>query len=194
MATKKGPRNFQENQRVGVFVDVQNMFYSAKHQFKAKLNFAKLIETIASDRKLVRAFAYIVQSPDIDQSGFMDMLKRNGFEIRSKDLKVRPDGSTKGDWDMEIALEAISMADKLDVVALVSGDGDFASLVSLLKSRGVKVEVYAFAGSTADELKQVANEFHPLGAEFLLKEHPGHREHRPAPAGPAPKPAPQSSV
>lgn len=188
MVIKKGAHHkFQENQRVGIFVDVQNMFYSARHQFKAKLNFAKLIDFIAIDRKLIRAFAYIVQNPDIDQSGFMDMLKRNGFEIRSKDLKVRPDGSTKGDWDMEIAIDAISMADKLDVVALVSGDGDFVGLVNLLKSRGVKVEVYAFLGSTADELKLVANEFHALGTEFILKEAPGsHHHHKPITPAPAP--------
>jgi uncharacterized LabA/DUF88 family protein len=131
-------------QRVGVFVDVQNMFYAAKHLYNSKLNFARLLDYISRDRPLVRAIAYVVQTPEIDQSNFLAMLRSNSYEIRSKDLKQRPDGSAKGDWDMGLALDALAMADRLDVVAIVSGDGDFVDLVNFLKARGVRVEVYSF--------------------------------------------------
>jgi len=155
-------------QRIAVLVDVQNMFYSAKHQYRAKLNFAKLLESAVQNRQLVRAIAYIVQTPDIDQTNFINMLQQTGFEVKAKMLRLRPDGTAKGDWDMGMAIDAISMADRLDALVLVSGDGDFVDLVSMLKARGVRVEVLSFPSSTAEELKQVATAFAPIGPEMLL--------------------------
>jgi len=157
-------------QRVAVFVDVQNMFYSAKHQFDAKLNFQKLLEAAGRGRELVRAIAYVVQSPDVDQTRFLSMLKQTGYEVKSKDLRVRADGSSKGDWDMGLALDTIAMADRVDVVVLVSGDGDFVDLVSMLKARGARVEVFGFSQSTADELRDVASEYFEIGPELLMME------------------------
>ena len=156
------------HQRVALFVDVQNMFYSAKHQYDAKLNFQKLLEAACRGRALVRAIAYVVQSPEVDQSKFLTMLKQTGYEVKSKELRVRPDGSCKGDWDMGLAIDAISMADKMDAVVLVSGDGDFVALVDLLKARGVKVEVFGFPHSTAEELRSAATEYYEIGPELLL--------------------------
>jgi uncharacterized LabA/DUF88 family protein len=144
------------------------MFYSAKNQYNAKLNFARLLEVAVGDRQLIRALAYVVESPDIDQSNFITMLRENGYEIKSKELRVRPDGSAKGDWDMGIAIDTISMADRLDTIVLVSGDGDFVDLVECLKARGVRVEVYAFPYSTADELRVAANEFFEIGPDLLI--------------------------
>jgi uncharacterized LabA/DUF88 family protein len=159
-------------QRVGVFVDVQNMFYAAKHLYNSKLNFARLLDYIARDRPLVRAIAYVVQTPEIDQSNFLAMLRSNSYEIRSKDLKQRPDGSAKGDWDMGLALDALAMADRLDVVAIVSGDGDFVDLVNFLKARGVRVEVYSFPYSTAEELRHTATEYYQMGTEMVINPQP----------------------
>lgn len=161
-----------EHQRVGLFVDVQNMFYSAKHQYNAKLNFARLLEFAERGRQLIRAIAYVVQTPDIDQSSFIQMLRDNGYEIKSKELRVRPDGSAKGDWDMGIAIDAITMADRLDTIVLVSGDGDFVDLVDCLKARGVRVEVFAFPYSTADELRAAATEFYEIGPDLLISNFP----------------------
>jgi uncharacterized LabA/DUF88 family protein len=155
-------------QRVAVLVDVQNMFYSAKYQYRAKLNFTKLLEAAVQNRQLVRAIAYIVQTPDIDQTNFINMLQQTGFEVKSKVLRLRPDGTAKGDWDMGMAIDAISMADRLDALVLVSGDGDFVDLVNMLKGRGVRVEVLSFPSSTAEELKQAATEFAPIGPDMLL--------------------------
>ncbi len=155
-------------QRVGVFIDVQNMFYAARQLYGSKLNFARLLDFIARDRPLVRAISYVVQTPEIDQSNFLAMLRSNGYEIRSKDLKTRPDGSSKGDWDMGLALDALAMSDRLDVVAIVSGDGDFVDLVNFLKARGVRVEVYSFPYSTAEELRHAATEYYQLGTEMVM--------------------------
>jgi uncharacterized LabA/DUF88 family protein len=160
------------DQRVGIFVDVQNMFYAAKHLYNSKLNFSRLLDYIARGRPLVRAIAYVVQTPEIDQSNFLTMLRSNGYEIRSKDLKQRPDGSAKGDWDMGLALDALAMADRLDVVAIVSGDGDFVDLVNFLKARGVRVEVYSFPYSTAEELRYSATEYFQMGTEIVINPQP----------------------
>ena len=159
-------------QRVGIFIDVQNMFYAAKHLYNSKLNFGKLMDYIARERPLVRAITYIVQTPEIDQSNFLAMLRSNGYEIRSKDLKMRPDGSAKGDWDMGLALDALAMSERLDVVAIVSGDGDFVDLVNFLKARGVRVEVYSFAYSTAEELRGAATEYYQMGSEMVINPRP----------------------
>jgi uncharacterized LabA/DUF88 family protein len=155
-------------QRVAVFVDVQNMFYAARQLYGSKLNFARLLDYIARDRPLVRALAYVVQTPEIDQSNFLAMLRSNGYEVRSKDLKQRPDGSAKGDWDMGLALDALAISDRLDVVAIVSGDGDFVDLVNFLKARGVRVEVYSFPYSTAEELRYAATEYYQMGTEMVM--------------------------
>ncbi len=156
-------------QRVAIFVDVQNMFYAAKHLYGSKLNFGRLLDYIARGRPLVRAIAYVVQTPEIDQSNFLTMLRSNGYEIRSKDLKHRPDGSCKGDWDMGLALDALSMSERLDVIAIVSGDGDFSDLVNFLKARGARVEVYSFPHSTAEELRQSATEYFQMGTEIVMQ-------------------------
>src|SRR4028118_365309 len=155
-------------QRVGVFVDVQNMFYAAKHLYNSKLNFARLLDYIGRGRPMVRSIAYVVQTPEIDQSNFLTMLRSNGYEIRSKELKMRPDGSCKGDWDMGLALDALSISERLDVVAIVSGDGDFVDLVNFLKARGVRVEVYSFPYSTAEELRYAATEYYQMGTEMVM--------------------------
>ncbi|OPX22997.1 MAG: RtsE [Planctomycetales bacterium 4484_113] len=161
-------QNVLEDQRIAIFIDVQNMFYSAKSIFKKKLNFDLLVHTIARGRRLVRAVAYIVQSPEVDQTKFIEFLDSIGVEVKIKALKVRPDGTSKGDWDMGIAIDTINLASKVDVIALVSGDGDFTVLVQKLQALGVKVEVYAFPSSTAEELRKIADYYYPLDADMLL--------------------------
>jgi uncharacterized LabA/DUF88 family protein len=157
-------------QRVGVFVDVQNLFYSARALHHAKINFKKLLEYIVGGRELTRALAYIVQKPDSDQTGFIEALQSVGYEIRSKELRIRLDGTAKGDWDMGIAIDALAIAPKLDVVVLVSGDGDFVPLVEMLKAQGCKVEVMSFEKSSAVELIDSASEYIAIEKSMLLKE------------------------
>ena len=157
-----------KSQRVGIFVDVQNLFYSAKYQHHSKVDFSKLLNICLNDRQLIRAITYIVQTSDIDQTTFINILTGIGYEIKSKALRVRPDGTAKGDWDMGIAIDTIAMADRLDVVVLVSGDGDFVDLVHMLKSKGVVCEVVSFPNNTADELKQAATLYIPLDKNVLI--------------------------
>jgi uncharacterized LabA/DUF88 family protein len=160
---------FSKYQRVGVFVDVQNMFYSAKRIDNAKLNFAKLMEKAVRGRQLIRAICYVIDNPDIDQKNFTDMLRSNGYEIRQKELRVRGDGSAKGDWDMGLAIDVISLADKLDIVVLVSGDGDFSDLVTHIKSRGVLVEAISFMKSTNEDLINAVDLHIPIEKDLLIK-------------------------
>ncbi len=157
-----------EHQRVAVFVDVQNMYYSAKYQFNGKVNFDKLLDETCKGRELTRALAYLVQTEDIDQSKFQDFLYSLGYEVKNKQLRTRPDGSAKGDWDMGIAIDAIAIGQKVDTVCLVSGDGDFVDLVEMLKGNGIRVEVYSFPSSTAEELIDSASEYYAMADEYLL--------------------------
>ncbi len=157
-------------QRVGVFVDVQNMFYSAKALHQSKIDYSKLLEEIVGNRKLVRALAYVVQKSEVDQSSFTEALERLGYEIKSKDLRLRPDGTAKGDWDMGIAIDTIAIAPKLDTVVLVSGDGDFVPLVEMLKAHGCRVEVISFRKSTAAELVIAATKYTAIEESMLFRE------------------------
>jgi len=168
--------NYKDNiyrsfpQRIGIFVDVQNIFYSAKNIFHSKINFKKLLEMIVGERKLIRAIAYIVKHTDIDQSGFIDALTRLGYEIKTKELRVRLDGTAKGDWDMGIAIDSIAIAEKVDTVVLVSGDGDFVPLVEMLKAKGCRVEVVAFEKSSSNDLIKSASWFMPIEESLIFKE------------------------
>lgn len=156
-------------QRLGIFVDVQNMFYSAKALHQSKIDYSKLLLEIICDRDLIRAIAYVVHKPDVDQSSFTDALIRLGYEIKTKELRLRPDGTAKGDWDMGMAIDTIAMAPKLDTIVLVSGDGDFAPLVEMLKAHGCRVEVVSFRKSTAIELIEASTKYTAIEESLLFK-------------------------
>jgi uncharacterized LabA/DUF88 family protein len=124
------------------------------------------------DQRLIQATAYVVESKEIDQSGFIALLQHRAIEVRRKTLKVRADGSMKGDWDMELALDILDAAPQLDVVVLVSGDGDFTSLVKKLKRIGPRVEVIGFPRNTAKSLLEAADLFTPLDRKFMIYTRP----------------------
>ncbi len=157
-----------EQPRVGVFVDVQNMFYAAKDRYAGRLDYIKLLDLIVGPRRLVVAYAYVVQIPEINQAGFLSLLEHNGYTIKSKDLRMRGDGSAKGDWDVGIAIDVVSMLDALDVVVLASGDGDFCALAEVIKQQGKRVEVAAFAHNTSMDLQRMADQFFPIGDDLLI--------------------------
>jgi uncharacterized LabA/DUF88 family protein len=147
-------------QRIGVFVDVQNMYYSAKSMYKSKVNFAHILKAAVSGRSLIRAIAYVIKTDFKEEKNFFDALEKIGFEIRGKDLQVFYGGHKKGDWDIGIAMDMIELAPKLDTAVLVSGDGDFVDLVRHLKhALGVRVEVIAFGKSSSGKLKEAADSF-----------------------------------
>jgi len=153
--TKSG----HKNQRIGVFVDVQNMYYSAKHLYNSKANFRTILKEAISGRKLIRAIAYVIKADVKDENTFYDALEEMGFEVKSKDLQVFYGGAKKGDWDVGIAMDVMRLAPKLDTIVLISGDGDFSDLLEHAKSLGCRTEVLAFGKTTSHRLKEVTDLF-----------------------------------
>ncbi len=148
-----------KEQRVGVFADVQNMYYSAKHLYKTKVNFRAILKEATQGRKLIRAIAYVIKADVKDEKNFHDALEKIGFEVRSKDLQVFYGGAKKGDWDVGIAMDTMRMAEKLDTVVLISGDGDFTDLLESLQSLGCRCEVIAFKRTSSAKLIDKADLF-----------------------------------
>lgn len=153
-------------QRVGIFVDTQNLYYSAKNLYGAKVDFRKVLEVGLNQRQLIRAIIYVIRADIPEEEGFFEALRNIGYEVKIKELRTYYDGTKRGDWDMGIAIDTIKMAEKLDTVVLVSGDGDFVALVEHLKAKGVHVEVMAFGKSTSSDLKRVVNEFIDLDMNY----------------------------
>lgn len=155
-----------KQQRVGVFVDVANMYYSAKNIHGTRVNFGKLLEDAIDGRQLVRAVAFVVKADSADEDRFFEALDKQGFEVRTKDLQVFSGGAKKGDWDVGITVEMIAMADKLDAMVLVAGDGDYLPLVQYLKvAKGCRVEIMAFAESTSLKLRESGDRFVDLSGD-----------------------------
>src|SRR3989344_289520 len=128
-------RQHKEEQRVGIFIDIQNLYHSAKHLYQGRVNYRELIKELIGGRKLIRAVAYVVKSEGIDgvvsvvpqgrEAAFFEALENAGLELRIKDLQIYPGGMKKADWDVGMAVDAIRMSSFLDVIILVTGDGDF---------------------------------------------------------------------
>jgi uncharacterized LabA/DUF88 family protein len=154
-----------KEQRVGVFIDVQNMYYSAKNLYNAKVNFGNILETAVGDRKLIRASAYVVKTKSGEEKVFFEALEKLGLETREKELMIY-DGAKKADWDVGICIDSIALADRLDVIVLVSGDGDFIPLVQYLKmNKGCRVESMAFRETTSTKLVETVDNFVDLSQD-----------------------------
>ncbi|MBI2625944.1 NYN domain-containing protein, partial [Candidatus Parcubacteria bacterium] len=149
-----------------------NMYHSAKNLFKARVNFDEVVKAGVADRKLIRAIAYVVKSDVEEEKTFFDALTRLGIETKIKDLQVFYGGAKKADWDVGITVDAVRLAPTLDVVVLVSGDGDFVPVVEYLKNQGKQVEVLAFGESSSSRLKETADDFIDLSQDpsrFLIR-------------------------
>ena len=157
----------QKEQRVGIFIDVQNLYHSAKNLYKARVNFKELVRNLVAGRKLIRAIAYVVKAEATEgESSFFDALKQAGIELRMKDIQVFAGGAKKADWDVGMAVDAIRMASFLDVVILVTGDGDFLPLVDYLKwGVGRGVEGSAFTKTASSKMREEADQF--IGIEEI---------------------------
>lgn len=175
------------DQRVGVFIDVQNMYYSARNLFGAKVNFGAIVKEAAGARKLIRAIAYVVSTESKEEQPFFDALYNLGIETREKPLQIFFGGEKKADWDVGIAVDAIRLAPMVDAIVLVSGDGDYVPLVEYLRNQGKQVEVAAFGETTSSKLIESVDDYMDLSAEkskFLI---PDRRfsPRRPTKAAPA---------
>ncbi len=164
--------SIHKDQRVGVLVDIQNLYYSAKVLYKRKVNFNAILKDVVGERKLIRAIAYGIATEEGLEEKFFDALVKVGYEVKTKDLQIFPGGAKKGDWDVGIAIDAVKMSKSLDVIILASGDGDYLPLVEYIQNTtGCRVEVVAFAESSNSKLIDFANTFYNMSdnkKRFLL--------------------------
>lgn len=163
-------------QRVGVFIDTQNLYHSAKNLYHARVNFGNVLKDSVAGRRLIRARAYVVTTESGEEKGFFEALAKVGIETRTKDLQIFFGGAKKADWDVGMAVDAIIMSPKLDTVILFTGDGDFIPLIEYLKVHGgCQVEVASFGRSTSGKLKEVTDHFLDLDQDpkrYLLNYRP----------------------
>lgn len=171
MLGKRNMAKFKE-QRVGVLVDVQNMYYTGKVLYKKKVSFKNILIEATNGRKLIRAIAYGVKTEEGLEEKFFEALEGQGFEVKTKDLQIFAGGAKKADWDVGIAVDAIKMSRSLDVIVLVSGDGDYIPMIEYVQNTtGCRVEVIAFKKSTSAKLIEVADDFIDLSSnkkKFLI--------------------------
>jgi uncharacterized LabA/DUF88 family protein len=148
--------------RVAIFVDVPNLVYAAERR-KVNIDFGRVLDFFTRDREFVRATAYapITDDPQakLENQRFVQHFVGHPYRIVTKPLKRFADGSMKANFDIELAIDILTMSDRLDIVVLMSGDGDFRRVVELVASRGVRVEVAAFSETASAELKSVADRY-----------------------------------
>jgi len=170
------------DQRVGVFIDTQNIYHSAKNLYHSRANFGNILKDAVAGRRLIRARAYAVTTESGEEKGFFEALEKVGIEMRLKDLQVFSGGAKKADWDVGMAVDAITAAPGLDTVILVTGDGDFVPLVRYLQNHdGCQVEVVSFGRSTSAKLKEATDDFLDLDEDprrYLMNYRGGSRRPR----------------
>ena len=163
-----------KDQRVGIFIDTQNLYHSAKKLYNARVNFGQILKDAVAGRQLIRAIAYVVQTEGGEEQTFFDALEKLGIETKTRDLQIFAGGAKKGDWDVGIALDAIRTAPKLDTIVLVSGDGDFSELIEYLRVKeGCQTEVISFGRSSSSRLINEADDFIDLDEatkRYLLRQ------------------------
>jgi len=151
------------NQRIGIFIDTQNLYHSAKNIHRARVNFGAIIKDATAGRQLIRAIGYAITTDGGEENSFLEALSKAGIETKVKDLQIFSGGAKKADWDVGLAVDAITMAPKLDAIVIISGDGDFVPLIKYLQMHhGVQVEVVSFGKSTSANLIEAADDFFDL--------------------------------
>ncbi len=152
-----------KNQRVGIFIDTQNLYHSAKNLYGAKVNFGQVVKDALDGRVLIRATAYVITTESGDEKNFFEALGKVGITIKTKNLQIFSGGAKKADWDVGMAVDAISLSPKLDAVILITGDGDFIPLVEYLRvTQGCQVECVSFGKSTSSKLGEAVDDFMDL--------------------------------
>ena len=152
-----------KEQRVGVFIDAQNLYHSAKNLYHSRVNFGQVVKDAIAGRHIIRALAYVISTESGEEKSFFEALEKVGIETKTKNLQIFAGGAKKADWDVGLAVDAIKLAPKLDSVIIVSGDGDFVPLVEYLQeNQGCQVEVVSFGKSTSGKLIEAADHFTDL--------------------------------
>lgn len=161
-----------EAQRVAVFIDAQNLYHSAQNLYKTNVNFEELITQAVAGRQLIRAVAYVITTESGEESAFFDALVKLGIETKTKDLQIFAGGAKKADWDVGLAVDAITLSPKVDTVVIASGDGDYVPLVEYLRMHaGCQVEAIGFGRSTSSKLRESVDDFIDMDEsnKFTLK-------------------------
>ncbi len=182
-----------KEQRVGIFIDAQNLYHSARNLYSARVNFAAVVKEALEGRALIRARAYVVSTEGGEENNFFEALGKSGIEVKTKPLQIFAGGQKKADWDVGLAVDAIALAPKLDTVILATGDGDFCPLVEYLQMHeGCQVEVISFGKSSSGKLREIADDFIDMSEDprkFLInfrrgptRNPRGNRNNTPAPA------------
>lgn len=149
-----------KEQRVGIFIDTQNLYHSAKNLYHGRVNFGAIMKEALAGRALIRAIAYVITTESGEEKNFFEALGKIGIETKTKNLQIFSSGSKKADWDVGLAVDAIKLAPKLDTIILATGDGDFVPLVEYLQTNeGCQVEVISFGKSSSGKLREAADEF-----------------------------------
>ena len=163
-----------KDQRVAIFIDTQNLYHSAKNIYRSKVNFDAVVKRTLGDRKLIRAVSYVVTTETGEEQSFFEALAKIGIEVKTKDLQIFYGGAKKADWDVGMAVDAIKLSPKVDVIVLATGDGDFVPLAEYVRSQGCQVECIAFGKSSSARLRETVDDFIDMDEsprEFLI----GHR-------------------
>lgn len=155
--------------KIAIFVDVQNIYYTTRQAFGRQFNYRRFWEKVTNGKNVVAAFAYAIERNDAKQKGFQQILRDIGFEVKLKNFIQREDGSAKGDWDVGITLDMVEQAERVDQVVLASGDGDFDLALDRIRVRyQVPTEVYGVQALTAGSLVRAATRFTPIEKDLLL--------------------------
>jgi uncharacterized LabA/DUF88 family protein len=160
------------HQRVGIFVDASNMYFSAQNLYQTNVDFKGILSTAVAKRQLVRAFAYVIEGDNEKEQDFFKALVDIGYEVRSKPLQVFHGGAKKGDWDVGLSIDVVRSMPLLDVIVLVSGDGDYVDLLDYCRGHGRRTEVMAFKETTSNRLIDKADDFIDLSSDkskFLIR-------------------------
>ncbi len=158
-------------QKIGLLVDVQNIYYTCRDAFGRSFNYRKFWQKLSQQHEIIVANAYAIKSNQDNQIKFQDALKHIGFEVKLKPFIQRSDGSAKGDWDVGITIDMMRLAARQDIerVILLSGDGDFELLLKAIREdHKVPSEVYGVKELTAQALIDTSDEFHPIDPTYLI--------------------------
>ncbi len=188
------------DERIALFIDGSNL-YAAARGLGFDIDYKRLLQHFSTKGRLIRAFYYTALLDEQEYSPIrplVDWLDYNGYTLVTKPTKEFTDAygrrKIKGNMDIELAVDAMEMADRLDHIVLFSGDGDFRRLVEALQRRGVRVSVVSTIRSSppmvADELRRQADCFIELQTLMPLI----HRAHVQREPGPRPEPTAYASV
>ncbi len=160
---------FYPQERLALFIDGANL-YAAARSLGFDIDYKRLLNLFQTKGRLIRAFYYTALIEEQEYSPIrplIDWLDYNGYTMVTKPLKEFTDATgrrkVKGNMDIELAIDMMEMADRLDHIVLFSGDGDFRRLIEAVQRKGVRVTVVSTIRSqppmVADDLRRQADAF-----------------------------------